>query len=167
MSFYDVLLDWVVRISSEYSFAGSIAKYAEMGDVFSDSGRGDILDFAKNIIKERPWGSGFGSTRYILGVFGYKYGNYPHNIFYEFWCDYGVIVGTILLIVLIISMFKTFRRKDVNESATALFEICFFSTGFLILIFSSSYIFSPLFFAMLAIMQNITKEFKNRNIINT
>ena len=160
--FYDDILNIIVSIAKENNFAGSIVKYAELGDIFSDSGRNEILEVAKEVVQERPWGSGLGSTRYLLGVYGFKYGNYPHNIFYEFWCDYGIMIGTILLIALIVSMFKTFKSRTVNPTATALFEICFFSTGFLILTFSSSYLFCPLFFAMLAIMQNIAYERKQK-----
>ena len=161
--FYDDILNIIVSIAKENNFAGSIVKYAELGDIFSDSGRNEILEVAKEVVQERPWGSGLGSTRYLLGVYGFKYGNYPHNIFYEFWCDYGIIVGTILLIALIVSILRTFRLRTLNKTAMTLFEICFFSTGFLILIFSSTYIFCPMFFAMIAIMQNIHKELKNNN----
>lgn len=157
---YDNVLDLIISISNKYEFAGSIAKYAEMGDIFSDSGRNEIIEIAKQIISERPWGNGLGSTRYWLGVYGFKYKNYPHNIFYEFWCDYGIVAGTALLIALIVSMFKTFKSRSINSTSTALFEICFFSTGFLILIFSSTYIFCPMFFAMIAVMQNIAQEKK-------
>ena len=159
---YDELLEWVIRISNEYSFAGSIAKYAEMGDVFTLSGRDDIIIYARAMLKDFPLGKGLGSTRYYLGVYGFKFGNYPHNIFYEFWCDYGFPIGTLLIALLIIEMTKCFFRRGVNKYATVLFEICFFSTGFLILTFSSSYLFCPLFFAMLAIMQNIAYERKQK-----
>ncbi len=160
---YDDILDIIVSIAKENGFTGSLVFYSNRGDVFSDSGRNEILEVAKEVIKEKPWGSGLGSTRYLLGVYGYKYGNYPHNIFYEFWCDYGILIGTILIIVLIVSIIKTFMVRTANPNATILFEICFFSTGFLILTFSTSYSFCPLFFAMIAIMQNIHKELKNNN----
>ena len=69
--FYDDILNIIVSIAKENNFAGSIVKYAELGDIFSDSGRNEILEVAKEVVQERPWGSGLGSTRYLLGVYGF------------------------------------------------------------------------------------------------
>lgn len=159
---YESILDVVISISKENNFAGSILKYAESGDIFSDSGRGDILNYARQMIADYPMGKGFGSTRHWLGEYGFKYGNYPHNIFYEIWCDFGVAVGSLIICILIAYIYKTFQSRKINPEATAMFEICFFSSGFLILLFSASYILCPLFFAMIAVIQRITADRRAR-----
>lgn len=151
--FYENILQLIIAFSAKYGFSGSIVKYANMGDVFMLSGRDSIGQNAVDIIRDHPLlGVGMGGTRYWLGVYGFKYGNYPHNILYEFLCDYGVVFGLCLFAVLLLNCFIVFRRRSMNPEAYALFEICFFSTGFMVLLFSSSYLFCPLFFAMLALM---------------
>lgn len=161
---YDNILDIIVNISKNNNFAGSIVKYAESGDIFSDSGRSGILSCARQIISDHPMGSGFGSTRYWLGEYGFKYGNYPHNIFYEIWCDFGVAVGSLILCILIAYIYKTFQSRKINPEATAMFEICFFSSGFLILLFSASYIFNTLFWVLISVMQQITADRRARRL---
>lgn len=151
--FYQDIIQWVIDISSKYGFSGSIAKYYEMGDVFMLSGRDDIRQNASEIIKNHPLlGVGMGGTRYWLGEYGFKYGNYPHNILYEFLCDYGVIFGSTLFAMLCFFCIRIFLKRNKNKEAYTLFEICFFSTGFLVLMFSSSYLLCPLFFAMIALI---------------
>lgn len=153
--FYENILRWIIYIMEQYGFSGSIVKYAELGNIFSLSGRDNIQQYAMDIISDHFLiGVGTGGTRYWLGVYGFKFGNYPHSIILEFLCDYGVVWGTVLFVALCFACVRVFRRRSQNQEAYALFEICFFSTGFLVLLFSSSYLFCPLLFAMLAVMKN-------------
>lgn len=156
--YYQNILDFVVEISKEYNFSGSILKYSAKGDVFSDSGRNSIHEIAKEIIADHKWiGCGLGADRYYLGSYGFRYGNYPHNLIYELCIHYGIPGGALIFIVLVYNILKVHANRRLNRGAFILFEICFFSTGFLILLFSSSYLASPLFFAMLALMPKFKK----------
>lgn len=157
--FYGDIIQWVIAVSTRYGFSGSIVKYYQMGDVFMSSGRDLITEYVNDLIAEHTiFGVGMGGTRYWLGVYGFKFGNYPHNIIYEFWCDYGVALGTVLLGLLGIGIARAFFRRERNPKAYSLFEICVFSTGFLVLMFSSSYLFSQMFFAMLALMSRFSRR---------
>ncbi|MBP3360160.1 MAG: O-antigen ligase family protein [Clostridia bacterium] len=153
LTYYESILGQIVRISEKYDFSGSIIKYYEMGDIFSDSGRNNIQDISKKIIGDYPlFGCGLGADRYYLGKYGFKYGNYPHNMILELCIHYGVIVGAALFITILIGIFKSFANRKRNTGAYIIFEICCLSTGFAVLLFSSSYLTSQLFFAMLAVM---------------
>ncbi len=157
--FYTDIIQWVISVSTQYGFSGSIVKYYQMGDVFMSSGRDLIKEYAKELIADHTiLGVGMGGTRYWLGVYGYKFGVYPHSILYEFWCDYGVVLGTALLGLFCIGIARVFFIRSRNPKAYALFEICVFSTGFLVLVFSSSYLFSQLFFALIALMPHFSER---------
>lgn len=157
--FYNDIIQWVISVSAQYGFSGSIVKYYQMGDVFMNSGRDLIKEYAKELIADHTiFGVGMGGTRYWLGVYGFKFGNYPHSILYEFWCDYGVALGTALLGLLCVGIARVFFNRKTNPKAYAFFEICVFSTGFLVLVFSSSYLFSQLFFAMIALMSHFSER---------
>ena len=163
--FYGDIIQWVISVSTRYGFSGSIVKYYQMGDIFMTGGRDLIKEYSRELISDHPiFGVGMGGTRYWLGVYGYKFGVYPHSILYEFWCDYGVILGTVLLGLLCVGIVRVFFKRKANPKAYALFEICVFSTGFLVLMFSSSYLFCPLFFAMLALMLRFSDKKQNSRL---
>lgn len=167
-TYYESILGQIVRISEKYNFSGSIIKYYELGDIFSDSGRNNIQNITKEIIKDHPlYGCGLGADRYYLGKYGFKYGNYPHNIILELCTHFGVIIGIAIFATLLFCIFKTFTNRKHNTGAYIIFEICCMSTGFAVLLFSSSYLTSQLFFAMLAAMLKFTGGNRHEKIRNS
>lgn len=151
------ILSWVVEISQSYGFRGSILKYMERGDVFSDSGRGTIHAIARSIIADHPlMGIGLGGDRYYLGSYGFKYGNYPHSIFYEIIMHFGYPVGICIFIAVVAIIMKAYRKRNLNRQIFSLLEIFFMGSGFLVLFFSSSYLVSPFFFGLIALSWKLT-----------
>jgi len=162
---YNSIINWVITVSHNRGFGGSIVKYNSLGDVFSDSGRSNILKTALEIIDDRLFlGYGLGADRYYMGVYGFKYGNYPHNILLEFMIHFGAVVGSVLFLVLLYNIFRTVQRRVYSKELYTIFEICFMSTGFLILLFSVSYLISPLFYAMVAVMGKMKAPQKRSGI---
>lgn len=165
MFFYKDILSWVITLSNTYEFGGSIAKYSNLGDIFSDSGRSAIFNISFEALKEMPFfGYGVGADRYYLGVYGFKFGNYPHNIFVELLLHFGYVVGTIFIILLLKLIFNGFKFIKLQKGKGEIFEICFFSTGFLVLLFSSSYLISPLFYAMIALLIRVDNKQKQNKL---
>lgn len=100
------------------------------GTIDSDSGRGDIAKIIiDNILNNNLWGHGIYGDRYFLN------GTYAHNVFLEVWLDFGIILGTLVLLFLIVFITKTFLRSNDKK----LF-LLFFSLGFMPLLVSGSYL---------------------------
>ena len=150
---YKPILEMIVTISSDMGTGGSLVKYSQLGGVFSDSGRGMIYKTAIEVIKDAPLvGHGMGADRFLLGEYGFRYGNYPHNLLLELMIHFGVVWGVAIVVGLFVLFYRFYKRRRENPELCVLFVICFFSTGFLILLFSSSYLVCPLAFALLAIV---------------
>jgi hypothetical protein len=100
------------------------------GTIDSDSGRGDIAKIViDNILNNNLWGYGIYGDRYFLN------GTYAHNIFLEVWLDFGIILGTLVLLFLIVFFTKMFLRSNDKK----LF-LLFFSLGFMPLLVSGTYL---------------------------
>ena len=151
--FYNSILKWIVTTSTSYGVIGGIQKYYTMGNIFLDSGRGSINEASKEIIRMNPFfGVGLGADRYYLGKLGFQYGWYPHNLFYELMIDFGVFIGVILFVYIFIQIIRILFGNNRCGEVNMLLKICIFTGGFLILLFSNSYLRSPMFFAMIAII---------------
>lgn len=70
------------------------------GNLMDDSGRDAIYQIAREAISENPiWGYGaYGDRPFIGPVY---YWGYSHSIFYEMMIDFGVILGSVLLGIII------------------------------------------------------------------
>lgn len=81
-----------------------------------NNGRSIIWGNCQKAISESPWfGYGIGGDRNLF-LLGSNYihsggGVYAHNFFYELLIDFGIIIGTILLIIIFYVCFKTILNK--------------------------------------------------------
>lgn len=83
------------------------------GSISEDNGRALIWLNAINHIREHPLGSGAMGARNAL--YHIHYVGHPHNFFLEILIDYGVIIGPILIVVMIVGSLRIlFSRKFVN-----------------------------------------------------
>lgn len=85
------------------------------GDIVDDSGRSTIYEIVRKAIKENPiWGYGAYGDRPLVGP--RYYWGYSHSIIYEMLIDFGVILGSTILIVLVYKSLKLiFSLKDWNK----------------------------------------------------
>jgi len=158
--FYDYILGWIVTASNSYGISGGIQKYYNLGSIFLDSGRGSINEASKAIIGMNPFvGVGLGADRYYLGLHGFQYGWYPHNLFFELLIDFGIVIGLAVLIYIVIQIIRVLFGKNQCGEAGLLLKMCIFTGGFLGLLFSNSYLRSPMFFSIIALI------IKNRNLL--
>ena len=83
------------------------------GKISSDSGRKDIYNVIINKIYESPLiGSGLYADRTILGGTS---GAYSHNLFLEVYLNFGIIIGSILLLYLFLKTIITYIKIGYNE----------------------------------------------------
>ncbi len=78
-------------------------------------------------------------------------GGYVHNIFLEIVSGFGVIIGTIIIIILCYIIFKTLLSKDKYKANLALIWLCI---GFVPLIVSGSYLIEFQFWIFIGIALN-------------
>lgn len=85
--------------------------------------------------------SGYGlfADREFLG------GQYCHNIFLEFIVNYGVIIGGVAFVALLVVLFRALSRRKAMPTLF-LMLVC---AGFVKLFVSSSYLIEPMFFMLL------------------
>lgn len=109
--------------------------------IIDDSGRGDILNKAISHID--LFGHGLWGDRVILE------GRYPHNFIVEMLIDYGWILGTGILIIVMIILFKGLNRSNALMSVV----LCsLLSTGFVKLFLSGSFVNQePAFYVLIGL----------------
>lgn len=115
--------------------AGYTSRTLEMftsGTVTSSTGRDELRGYAIELIGERPlFGYGLGGEFAVLFEKAYglsaQYSNFssltPHNGILQLMMNFGVVIGGILSLWLILTIFKINRVKDKNTK-TLLFLLC-------------------------------------------
>lgn len=77
--------------------------------ITSDSGRGSIQAAVLAATMESPWfGKGFCGSFLIVGT-------YPHNLFFELLCSFGVIIGSLISIWIVYIIISAFRMALNND----------------------------------------------------
>lgn len=97
----------------------------ELMNYEKSSGRNDIHDLLwNNIINDRAGiGYGLGSDR-LMGRSGTEY---AHNLVYEVWMDFGIYIGSILLILLLFAIIRTGIRLFKDERFNLFLMLLVFS----------------------------------------
>ena len=130
------------------------------GNASSDSGRGKLFEYSiSGIINNPIIGTGMAGDREVLGA-------YTHNLFTELLLQYGLIVGSFFIFIIIYYLLKSFLYKNKNELYYVFFAT-FFSNGFMKLMFSSSYLMEPMFFVMLGLSFLVINKRRNLNLFYT
>lgn len=83
------------------------------GSISEDNGRTMIWAAAVNCIRENPFGSGAMGAR--NAIYKIHFVGHPHNLFLEILIDYGVIIGFIFIIAMIVGSLRLlFAKKYIN-----------------------------------------------------
>lgn len=90
----------------------TITKLLE-GGISEDNGRYLIWANAINHIKAHPFGSGAMGARNAL--YQIHYVGHPHNLFLELLIDYGVILGPIIIVVMIVGSLRIMFAKRYSQ----------------------------------------------------
>ena len=127
--FYEPLLSYIVKWLSSIGLKSRTIEMSLSSTLLSDSGRGI---YQKTVLSNMGIiGKGVWGDRVILE------GSYAHNLFLELLYDYGIVIGTIVLIFMIYVVIKSIRIA--NEKMCII--ICsLFSVGLIKLMFSGSFL---------------------------
>ena len=148
--FYEPIVLLIADGSQKLGLRGSFSTYLKYGNVFSDSGRGEIYSFSFSVINEKWYsGHGFFADRVLLSSIDKSY---PHNLFLEVLLQFGYPVAIAFFAAFMYkSLMLLFSLKN-GPQEKQLFDLLFFSTGFAVLLFSSSYLLQPAFFALISVL---------------
>ena len=121
-------------------------------DFFGGSGRENVQAVVLQAISEKPiLGYGF------LGDRSFQNGGYPHNFVLEIWCHFGVLLGSIIILLLIHNYIKMFKNRKENR----ILYIMLFSVSYVKLMLSGTYPIEGMFFFLLGLSMN---SFLNQQI---
>lgn len=150
----NLLLEIVSYISSIFGrlgFSTRIFDFFVAGDATLSLGREYLREqVITAIINEPIVGYGFTGDQYLLGV-------YCHNLFFELWCHFGVIIGSVILIALfslsIIALIRSADNRKIFYLALMLISMVYVK-----LMLSSSYTIEPYFYFMIGVFVGIKRK---------
>lgn len=122
------------------------------------SGRDQIYEDVIAEIIERPFfGIGLKGDTRIIGS------SYVHNFFIEIIGNFGIVIGVIISVAIVMLIIKSLMNKERLNYNIA---ITWISLGFVHLMVSSSYLSDIKFWIMLGLLVNIAKYNKGTQEIN-
>ena len=118
------------------------------------SGRNEIHELLWSYISNDVGGIGygFGSDR-LFSTTGTRY---AHNLVYEVWMDFGLYIGSILLILFVFFIVKTFHKAYGSDSFNLFLILLISSVGHLM--FSSSYLIDYQIYFFVGFCVNILRS---------
>lgn len=127
-------------------FAGAgfnvrIFEYLLSGNIMDDNGRDYLTERVFEMIRNRPlMGNGIYSDRLATSYLSWLSGegSYVHNIIYELWCDFGYIIGSLLLIIFVWMAIRTWKNERNTDFRTIFLLMMLANIGRLMM--SSSYL---------------------------
>lgn len=169
---FDTILRTTTQVLYEHNIESRTLFKLLNGDFTDGTGRETIYSVVFDEIKNEPLlGVGLGGDRIIINKQIYNFNkdmssSYPHNLFLEILLQYGMIIGTFFSIFIILIIIMAFIKGNKQEKNLILI---LFSTEFIRLMISSSYMVSVLFFLMLGFCINIikTKQLAKRYLTKT
>lgn len=139
--FWEPVFSALSNLAESIGINSRILEKISDGTFADDSGRSEVR--ALLLPKLKLFGYGLFGDRVITE------GRYAHNIFIELVVQFGLLIGTALIILLLLMLVNGFLAKDREKR---LLFIVFFSIGFVKLMMSSSYLSKePALYCMLGI----------------
>lgn len=150
-------------VLKEYDYESRTVELFFEGDIQNDSGRSKYTDAAIEVIENNPiLGCGMAGSSYHLYVALHDMKpvgavrEYAHNLFLDIYMDYGILLGTVLIIWLIVQILMAYIRSRGTYSQTVFFMLM--SAILPKLMVSSTYVGEALFFMFLGLLININDK---------
>ncbi len=142
-------------IFERFGFSTRIFDFFVSGDVAVSKGRDYLTNQIIEYISENLiFGYGFMGDQYLLGV-------YCHNLILEMWCHYGVILGTLVLVGLVVLTVVALIKSRSNKKMF-FFVIMLASMIYVKLMLSNSYTLEPYFYFMIGVFVAVNRKFIKR-----
>lgn len=147
---FETFLSFIKSILDFLHIDSRIHYYLSSANFFAQEGRGLIYDSLLNVVNEHHLvGGGIGFDRFIIhqstGI-----DTYSHNLVLEILCQFGWLLGVIILLTITFLYLYPLLRKDLDNNIRIL--VCLFSVrGFICLLFSGSYLSTYEFFVLMSV----------------
>lgn len=153
---YTQILSWINDQLIKYGVSSRTIRLLQQDEI-SLSGRDSIANVIVEGIMDNPlFGIGLSGDRAITGF-------YSHNFIIEMLSGFGLILGSILVIIIILLITRTLIISD--KSSFNIISL-WLSLGFVHLMVSGSYIIEMKFWIFLGIIIQLNFRFENRKLIN-
>lgn len=147
--FYEQVLTFLYNMLLEFNIRSRTLALFLRNEI-SLSGRDKLYETIIFEIKKHPFlGLGLAGDRRIIG-------GYAHNIFLEIWAHFGLIIGSVILISLMIVIYKVLLNN--KNLKIVHFMMIWFGMGFIPLLVSSSYITNIKFAIFIGLSINIIQN---------
>ena len=140
----------ITNMFEQIGISSRVIEMLEDNEFLSSNSRDNIRTAIMKGVQDNPLGSGLFSDRYITIKYYQEGSEYAHNIFYEFLSDFGVILGPLFILLIIILCYKCFHRY--KDTSTGLALMILLPAGLIKLFFSSSYLIDIDFFILLGFL---------------
>lgn len=157
--FYENIIVYLIDFTDSLNFDSRSLNNLLDETMFDSKGRDQIAEKLYGALPEKIFGYGIFGDRVIAG-------SYAHNVFLELWIHFGIILGTALIAVyLYITLSPLLFDKYKKNAEVFVLYFTLFSSAFIKLMFSDSYLIFPTFWAMIAFSILIIRMTKNEKHI--
>ena len=137
-------MEFLSQCFEEIGFSTRIFDMFIEGDIAFDNGRNILKESIIKAIGEKPiLGYGIFGDRVIIE------GSYVHNIILELWCDFGIFIGSALMIALIVLIIKALKCS--KDYTVFYFILMLISLVFTKLMLSGSYLTEQYLFFLIGL----------------
>mgnify|MGYP001093410136 CR=1 FL=1 len=155
-SLYEASLRWLESQASRLGLSIRIFERLMGGEITESAGRDWIREQLMEAIQKRLLtGSGLYSDRILLG------GGYSHNIVLELWIDFGIILGTLLLVAMILVLFRGYIKAANKNEKGMILSLIFASL--LKLFLSGSYLNESVLYLALGLSVGVVYAAKQKS----
>ena len=149
------ILDFLYEFAEEKGFSLRIFEKLESGDITYASGRDKLSQRIMEYISLYPMmGMGIFSDRRVAG------GLYAHNFFLEIAIHFGLILGSLFILIILALFIVAFLYLRKKEALSVGFYSVLIFSFFVKLLLSSSYIVEPYFFFTVGYAYAATSEWR-------
>ena len=110
---YPYILQGLAKLMDSLHVSSRFLTKLMAGTITDDNHRAEIWAAAIRMIRTRPLGYGAMGSRHVL--YKYIYVAHPHDFFLEVLIDFGVVVGTVIILWLLRWTVRLFKMKDMDE----------------------------------------------------
>lgn len=149
---FDQILLWFKELFENIGFSTRIFEHFLEDKIADDNGRNEIFSIISNSILEKPWGYGLCGDRTVSN------GRYAHNLFLELWCQFGIVLGSFIIISLFVIPIQSLKLEKKNEIFN--FLLIMVLMVFIKLMISGSYLHETWLFFVIGLSINSFRKNK-------
>lgn len=163
--YYDQILLLLIDVSKSLGLSTRVFEKIMYQSFWEDSTRISIFRYVYNNLSTYPFGIGLGNDRIFISSnfniyeFNQIKGMYVHNVLLEILFAYGFFVGSIILLFMTTLLYKSLMSTVVDYRSML---VIFIFVGLIPLMFSGSFINSPLFFALIGFSLSLNNFKRSR-----